>query len=178
MLQTLLPVITAFLGFGASFVLNIYSNKWNDKRLKLQMDHDLRKEKRKLMLEKGEELYLLLSKWSLKVSNYQHNILRVAAGKLTRMQVSELVLNDKDKDKFNVEMMLSILRIYYPQIKPAYDDVIKVRDKAVDIGFQHERGMITDSSCFNLVSDASNLFRDKMEVLLEILRNEIAKHMD
>lgn len=175
MLQTLLPVITAFLGFGASFVLNLFSNKWNDNRLKIQMDHDLSKEKRKLMLEKGEELYVLLSKWSLKVTNYQHNIMRVAAGKLSRDQVNELVINDKEK--FNVEMMLSILMIYYPQIKPAYDDVISARDKAVDIGFQHERGRLTDSACFSSVSDASNLFLRRMDVLLEVLRNEIAKHM-
>lgn len=175
MLQTLLPVITAFLGFGASFVLNLYSNKWNDERLKTQMEHDLKKEKRKLMLEKGEELYVLLSRWSLKITHYQHNIMRLASGKLTRDQINDLVINDKDK--FNVEVMLSKLMIYYPQIKPAYDDVINVRDKAVNIGFQHERGQITDSACFNSVSETARIFLKKMDVLLEILQKEIAKQM-
>lgn len=176
MLQTLLPVITAFLGFGASFVLSFFSNKWIDNRLKIQMEHDLRKEKRKLMIEKGEELYRLLSKWSQKVTIYHLNIMRVAAGKLTRNDVNELVINDKDK--FNVDIMLTILMIYYPQMKPAYDEITKVRDKAADIDFQHERGNMTDSTCFNSVSEASNLFLKKMDLLLEILRNEVAKHMD
>ncbi|EIW5801088.1 hypothetical protein M5778_003719 [Salmonella enterica] len=172
--NSLVPIITAILGFLASFIMSYFTNKWSDSRIKAQNDFELSKEKNKTKIERGEELYVHLSKWRKAICKYQLNLMRVAKKQLTRDQVNEMVSNTKND--YNPDRMMCLLHIHYPSLVPFYDKVDEVRGQAVKIGMSHDRGEITDAKCFKAVDDLFTDFNAEMDVLLQKLREEISKY--
>jgi hypothetical protein len=172
--NSLVPIITAILGFLASFIMSYFTNKWNDSRIKTQNDFELTKEKNKGKIEKGEELYVHLSKWRKAICNYQLNLMRVAKKQLTRDQVNEMISNTKYE--YNPDRMMCLLHIHYASLLPVYDKVNEVRKQAVQIGLLHDRGEITDAKCLKAVDDLFTDFNAEMDVLLKKLREEISKY--
>ena len=172
--NSLVPVITAILGFLASFIMSYFTNKWNDSRIKMQNDFELAKEKNKRKIEKGEELYVYLSKWRKAICNYQLNLMRIAKKQLTRDQVNEIIL--KTKYEYNPDRMMCLLHIHYPSLVSVYDKVDEVRGQAVKIGISHEIGEITDAKCFEDIDDLFTDFNAEMDILLLKLREEISKY--
>jgi len=172
MLQALIPVITAFLGFAFSFAISFFTNKWNDKRAALNLLHENEKETRKIILEKGEHLYSDLARWKHEVEKYQLHLICIANKTLTRAQVTELVLSAKND--FRADRMHCLMNFYFPEILVDFDKADRLRAAAVKVGRNHENNVISDKECFTKVNELSDSFGEQMDFILSKLSKKIS----
>ncbi|GAB2953805.1 hypothetical protein [Hafnia psychrotolerans] len=131
-------LITALAGLSGGLGGALLANRFADKRWNQQITYEKEKEKAKILREKGEELHVLVSKWSKSTINYQLCQLRVVAGKLTESQFHDVM--EKNPSEPGVHDRLeTLLFLYFPEFEvhmksvrnrlsegnSAYDDVIK-----------------------------------------------------
>lgn len=167
---------SALIAGGFALLGAWLNNRQNFQRQKQIFEHENQKENRKNLTEKGEELYVLLSKWSKNVSIYQLNLMHVANGNLTRNQVNEMVINQKVD--YDFDRVGCLLEIYFPELKSAYKNVDKARNRAVKIGHDFDHGKISAQACFKGVGETATIFDKAIEDLLNDLTNAIMKKIN
>lgn len=167
---------SAFIAGGFALLGAWLNNRQNFQRQKQLFDQESQKESRKHLSEKGEELYVLLSKWSKAVSTYQLNLMRIAKGVLTKEQVNEMTL--KLEIDYDPNRMSCLLNIYFPDLVPEFVIVDKARSRAVKIGHAYDHKKITAEACLDGVDEAASLFDQSMEHLLNELTKDIIKKIN
>ncbi|MFK3934032.1 hypothetical protein ACI2JB_10590 [Pantoea agglomerans] len=168
-------LLSALFAGGFALLGAWLNNRQNFQRQKQLFEHETLKENRKHLTEKGEELYVLLSKWSKSVSIYQINLMQIANGMLTKDQVNELVI--KRKYDYDADRMLCLLKIYFPELEISYQDVEHARELAVSFGMKYDRSEISAQECIKGVGKAGTLFDAAIKRLLSALAEAIIKRI-
>ncbi|MHA7847127.1 hypothetical protein [Serratia sp. D1N4] len=174
-MKELLPVLTAFLGGFFSFLVMFKTNKWNDERIKVQIEHERQKEVRKLMIDKGEVLYTLFSEWTKLIINYQLCLIRVAKGSITKNQMNEVMSSASNKGSH--DKLITLLNLYFPTLTSDFEIANQYRSESVSASIEYEQNKIKASECITRVDAASEGFEKQMNLVQEKLRNEIASYI-
>jgi hypothetical protein len=129
----------ALLSASIAFVGVYLTHRGNTNRLLLQLYHerDLRSEE--LLRDKLEELYLLLDKWLEALSLHFLPYFKVMQGRITYNDVLDLTIREgqnRDHDFARLEVLVDL---YFPSLRPSYNDITAARDQANDVLAEHKR---------------------------------------
>lgn len=109
-----LPLITSLIAvlgaLGGTWVANIF----NEKRFKAQAKLEKETQNKKLILEKAEELYLLITTWDKDVFNYQAYQLSVIKGELTKAQFHTFLSELSARETH--DRLDTLLPLYFPEL--------------------------------------------------------------
>jgi len=119
-----------------------YTNKGNNERLKIQLEHDQKVKREELIRTRLEELYVESTKYMDKMTIHFLPYRRVMKGEITYNQALDLTLESKiDYDPIRVKM---IMDMYFPALNATFKEVEKSLDRASKIqhGFklQYKQG--------------------------------------
>ncbi|MEA5550620.1 hypothetical protein VB713_06440 [Anabaena cylindrica UHCC 0172] len=169
--------MTALVSSGMTLMGIFLTNKANNERLTLQLENEKKIKQQKLMREKLEEIYLLSKKWAANIDIFYLNNTRAMDGQIDFKTLLEIEINNKNNLDFSrLEMLINL---YFPVVKPAYDDVIKARGKANEIMMNFRNQCLqgnTDGK--NLVAPflaAQNKFSQETEKMLKVITQEATK---
>jgi hypothetical protein len=137
--QLITVLLGAAIGGMLALVGVFVSNRSSETRLKFQTEHDSRQKKRDLLLERGEELYVLTDKWLNYLFGHSLNILSVMQGKLTYNQCLDLEIEAGKNISMNFARIQLLIDIYFPSSRKAYDTILEERDKINTIEASHKR---------------------------------------
>ncbi|HEL3751586.1 TPA: hypothetical protein UMV35_003925 [Stenotrophomonas maltophilia] len=118
--------IGAVLTGAVALLLAIMNNRSSDRRLKIQQDHDLQRDRQRMTRERLEELYVLTGHWTLGLEQYGILGLRLARGQLTYADYLDLQREQADNPQIQISRMDLLLNVYGSQ--QVSEAVAKVRD--------------------------------------------------
>ncbi|WP_312041196.1 hypothetical protein [Pantoea eucalypti] len=141
MVSIWVTIIVALISSFSALVASYITNKASEKRLEIQADLDIKKEKERLKIEKCERLYLALLKWQSTIFSVHMNYIMLIDGS---MVLSEL--NKRNNELHNEDDWLAVQStsgIYFPDLfkkitkcrgllKPANDAFFKAKSGRVD----------------------------------------------
>lgn len=122
--------ITATTTAVATLTGVFLTNKANTARLILQQENERVIKQNELMRDKLEELYLLSKKWITYMEITYLNYTRAMDGQFDEKTLLDIEIkrgNENTDDFSRIEMLIDL---YFSNIKLAYDDAMKAREKA------------------------------------------------
>ncbi|MDX8001188.1 hypothetical protein FE394_18895 [Xenorhabdus sp. Reich] len=167
------PMVSAILGGAVTLSAVYFTNKWNADRFDKQLKHERKKENSKLFLEKGEELDELLSIWSKTNFLVKRNQLLVVKGKLTEVQLLEIV--SKHSNKNNHDRLEVLLNIYFPEQVIYMEEAIKIRAKGNAAYDDFISGKLECKTAFIIIHNSEVGFSDKIDDLRKSIRDRLHK---
>ncbi|WP_413730814.1 hypothetical protein [Sodalis sp. RH22] len=174
-MKELIPVLTAFLGALFTFMITYFSNKWSDKRFDKQLSYEKDKENKKLLLEKGEQLDVLISIWSKSIFSYQMCQMKVMRGNLTSEGMMEsLKLQNPKNDHDRME---SLLHIYFPELLSHLDKAkaeLALGNAAFD-SFEKSKG--EKEVLFNKLYNSNIAIEKHLQNLNSDIRKKLYSHL-
>jgi len=133
-------LLSAALGGFVALVSVFFTNRGNTARLKIQLDSEERKRKQDLLRGRGEELYELIDKWSTALFSYYMALPLVLQGTLSYNELLDFQIKQSEKGvDGNFARIEMLIDVYFPEVRSAYDDLIKGRDKINAIVLEHKR---------------------------------------
>ncbi|ELY3422507.1 hypothetical protein SMW88_003611 [Cronobacter sakazakii] len=164
-------LLSALVAGGFAVLGSWLSNRQNRLHQNQQQLHEIKRENRKYLLERGEELYEALSKWGKTIAIHHINMMRFAKGLLTKESVNDFIINHNYD--YNPDRMNCLLNVYFPDLKLSYQKVNEKRDKANEILTQYEHGNISSEECFKGLHVIGGEFDKAVNCLLNELSQSI-----
>jgi hypothetical protein len=122
--------LTALFTAVATLAGVFITNKANNQRLVLQLDHDREIKQKQLMREKLEELYLLFKEWHLNIEMIYINYTSSMKGDIDYKTLLDIEVERGNKNTLDFNRIEMLIDLYFPNIKPTYAMVIAARTKA------------------------------------------------
>ncbi|AGO56571.1 hypothetical protein SOD_c36130 [Serratia plymuthica 4Rx13] len=138
----------------------------------MQLDYELKKDKRKILYEKGEELIYLYIKWAKYVSMFQTQNIQLLKGDLTESVA--LKVRSETSENIDHDRVLALIHAYFPEIKVQFDVADKYRSEAVMAYFAFKAGSKSKSDTLDAIHENADLFDREVKVFNEKL-SEILK---
>ncbi|WP_461534566.1 hypothetical protein [Spongorhabdus nitratireducens] len=124
-------IVTALLTSMLTFFGVAYTNHSNNKRLKIQLEHERKLKQDDIIRERLEELYVESKKYMSATVMYFFPYLKVMEGELTFNQALDTTL--EKKREHNHERVFLIMDMYFPELRQTFTEVEAQRDVAHDI---------------------------------------------
>nr|DAZ31463.1 MAG TPA: hypothetical protein [Caudoviricetes sp.] len=161
-------LITAVAGLSGALGGALLTNRFTEKRWAEQIAHEKGKENVKTLREKGEELHILVSKWSKTVINYQLLQLRVVSGLLTQHQFNESIKGINSEPGVH-DRLEALLFLYFPELEV---DMKSVRNGLLQCGSAYD-DFIKDESTKNAAREKLRTAAKETEAGLENIKKGI-----
>lgn len=161
-----MPILTALI-VSISTLLGIYfTNKFNSKQAKVNLEFTRDQKMVELRLQKLEELYLLFEQWEAFLSSTYLIYSHVYIGKLNYTQVLDMVNNKSEKENVDFHKIQMLVNIYFSEIRDDYEKVIATRSSLSKY--------LSDPSKNNLKTN--NFFNDQEEfdVICKQFKNKLS----
>ena len=120
-------LITAISTLLAVFITNYFNMKSLERNLKFQ----LQLKNNELRLNKLENVYELFEKWNTYFAIHYLNYLYFHNKKITQSDLFELILDPKVSHSGDFQKLITLLNIYFPELKDEYEIVNKARSEVV-----------------------------------------------
>ena len=147
--QAWVAVITALLTSCLTLKSVWLSNRANNKRLKIQLEHERKTRDEEIIRDRLEELYVLSNKYfSILVGHYLP-FRMVMEGEITFNQALDMSIESGSKSDCEPHRVTMLIDLYFPEIKPAFDEIMDIREKLNEIidGYKEQyKGGDTDGS--------------------------------
>ncbi|WP_416777583.1 hypothetical protein ACNFJN_05105 [Xenorhabdus budapestensis] len=140
-----IPVVSAFLASVFSLLIAWFTNCWNERRFNKQLKHEREKDSKKLLIEKGEKLIILL-----------YSFVQWGSHRLGYESIDEL----PTKHEFDYIEFEFIAKTYFPEFENDISLVLenlKIKDDSSEI-----------YKCFILETD-------KLKSKISLKLNELSK---
>ena len=152
------------------------TNKANNKRLALQLNHEQEIKQKQLMREKLEELYLLFKRWTFIIDMTYINHARAMKGDIDYQTMLDMEVERDNKNTFDFNRIEMLIDLYYPNIKPAYEGLIETRTKAnqfmLAYGNQCQEGNTDGKKFLAPFLDAQNKFSQEAEKVIKVIAEQ------
>ncbi|CAM4308483.1 hypothetical protein [Pseudoalteromonas maricaloris] len=124
-------IFTAILTSSLTLVGIRYTNKANNERLKIQLDHEYKIKRDDLIRSRLEELYVESRKYMNSMVSYYLPYRQVMEGELTYNQALDLTL--EGNYSHNPERVFLIMDMYFPELRESFTMVEKSNTKIREI---------------------------------------------
>lgn len=163
-------LITAFAGLLGALSGAYLANKFAEKRWADQISYEKEKEKSKNLSVKGEELHVLVSKWSKSTLNYQLCQMRVVLSKLSESQFHELM--EKNPPEQGVHDRLeALIFLYFPDFESHMKVVRKNLMDGNSAYDEFTRGVTDQKTAYKTIILASEVIEDELNKIMLGIRN-------
>ncbi len=126
-IKDVMPVITAFI-VSISTLLGIYfTNKFNSKQAKVNLELTRDQKMIELRLQKLEELYLLFEQWTTYLSSTYLIYSHAYTGQLNYTQVLDMINKKSEKENIDFHKIQMLLNIYFSELRENYEKVMIAR---------------------------------------------------
>jgi hypothetical protein len=132
-------VMTALITAIATLLGVYLTNKGNTHRFFRQLEHERESNRRKLMRDKLEELYVLSEKYINSLGCHYLPYLDVMMGELTYNQALDMTIRQRDTNSVDFHRLEMLIDLYFPENKAPYDLLLNARDRANEIMTEHKR---------------------------------------
>lgn len=150
----------ALVGSLITFLGVFYSNREHSKRLKYEQEYQANLNKKKLYLEKGEELYSLLNQWNKQVLINHENF-----------------LNNRKFDAFDLSRIQTLSALYFPEINDAVKSTKLIESKlfaAYEINSMNKFNDFFDDGCITKLSSEAINLASSIESLTDTLKSSLS----
>ena len=125
--QAWIAIVTAVFTSGLTILGVSLTNNANTKRLRLQLEHEKEIKNEEMLRDRLEELYVTSNKYLDALIGYYLPYRMVMKGQLTFNQALDITIESKkDYDPHRVTMLINM---YFPEVKPAFDEILGLREK-------------------------------------------------
>ncbi len=131
--QAWIILITAIFTSALTLLGVWLTNRANFQRLKIRLDEERRKRNEEHLRDRLEELYVLSNKFlDMQVARY------VPYRALMMQQISydqalDMALKNSSQRDFEPHRIMMLIDLYFPSIKPAFKEILNIRDKLNEI---------------------------------------------
>ncbi|MFV1872100.1 MAG: hypothetical protein ACMZ64_02065 [Oleiphilus sp.] len=136
--EPLIGLASVLVGALLGLLGVLLANKSNLASLKLQMEHERQSKSSDIKRERLEELYVSMSHWVNLFFSYYFKLTLVMREEIDYNQYLDEVISDGNKNKIDFQRQEMIINIYGRELIPAYDKVLKSREKVNDIAAAHK----------------------------------------
>lgn len=168
--------LTALFTAGGTLAGVFITNKANNKRLALQLNHEQEIKQKQLIREKLEELYLLFKRWTSITDMMYINHARAMKGDIDYQTMLEMDVERDNKNTFDFNRIEMLIDLYFPNIKPAYERVIGTCTKAnqfmLSYGNQCLEGNTDGKKFIAPFLDAQNKFSQEAERVIKLIAEQ------
>lgn len=166
-------VCGAFLAGGFALFGAWLNNRSNNIRLTMQLTHETTKAKSNLMIDRGEELFLLLVKWRKMVNSIDNYELQVVRKIITRAQFNEKTAVSDLKTDF--DRMETLMSLYFPNITIMFNEAREIRSPINDIMFDFKNSAnLSENEKCNIILKCSSAFSKKMDEVLSKIKSDLS----
>ena len=137
--QNLVPLFGSVVTGAAAFLGVVLSNRSNFNRMKLENEMEASRRRIDLHRDRGEELYMVVDKWLTGFGMNGISLISVMRGKISYNQYLDIRLNPDNKPDYDFTRVEMIIDVYFPQVRPFYDQVTEARAVANEISAAHKR---------------------------------------
>ena len=160
---------------GAVALVGIYlTNRSNYRRIKLENDIVAKRNHIDLHRERGEELYSSSTQWINAIGGNHLFLISVMQGELTYDQYNDFQIESAKKNTTDFSRIEMIIDVYFQELRPYYDEVIKRRDEALDIQnhykWRYKDGEIGGSPFLLKFVDISSKFDQASEIFKQQIK--------
>lgn len=139
----------------------------------MQLGHETKKAKSNLMIDRGEELYLLMVKWRKMVNSIDSDVMQVVRKFITREQFNERQFSSDRKPDF--DRMETLMSIYFPDLISLFDESRKIRTPINNITFDiNGSEKLTESEKVAIILDCGRNFSKKMDEVLSKIKSDLS----
>lgn len=136
--QAWIALVTAILT-SIITLLGVWLTNWASyKRLKLQLEHDRDIKREELIRDRLEELYTASKKYLNTLCSYYLPYRQVMKGELTFNQALEVTIQTGEKVSYDPGRVTMLIHMYFPEIQPAFDEIMQVRDELNEVLFGYK----------------------------------------
>jgi len=122
-------LVTAILTSTITLAGVWLTNRNNNQRLKIQLEHELKLKEDEIYRDRLEELYVISNKWlGLLVSHYLP-FRGAMEGELTFNQALDITIESGSKINYEPHRVTMLIDLYFPQIKSEFDQMMEIREK-------------------------------------------------
>ena len=149
-----IALVTAILTSGLTLTGVWFTNRAANQRLKIQLEHERKIRDTELTRKRLEELYILSNKYLNTLVSHYLPYRMVMKGELTFNQALDMTIESGSKKEYDPHRVSMLIHMYFPEIKPAFDEIMDIRGKLNKIidGYkgQYKRGDIDGSRCLEI----------------------------
>lgn len=159
--KLVLLLVGGIIGFIASIAKDYFVEKTKRKYKEIELKR-----------EKAEELYILLEKWANSFFNRSSYLTLVMKKNISYNEYLDYIVENPSKvDFIRIEMLL---KIYFKNMLPSYELILKQRDEINDIMDLHKKEY--QNGCFDGERYIEPLMRETLITtkLVEKLKEEVA----
>lgn len=139
----------------------------------MQLAHETTKAKSNLMIDRGEELFLLLVKWRKMVNSIDNYELQVVRKIITRAQFNEKQAASDLKPDF--DRLETLMSLYFPDITTMFDEAREIRSPINEIMFDFNNSdKLSEKDKCNIILECSSQFSKKMDAVLSKIKSDLS----
>ena len=131
--QAWVVLITAILTSALTLISVWLTNRSNNQRLKIQLEHERKKRNEELLRDRLEELYVLSNKFLDRLVSRYVPYRAVMMGQISYDQALDMALEHGSKRDFEPHRVTMLIDLYFPSIKPDFQEILTIRDKLNNI---------------------------------------------
>jgi hypothetical protein len=136
--QAWVVLITAILTSTLTLISVWLTNRSNNQRLKIQLEHERKKRNEELLRDRLEELYVLSNKFLDRLVSRYVPYRAVMMGQISYDQALDIALEHGSKRDFEPHRVTMLIDLYFPSIKPDFQEILTIRDKLNNIVESHK----------------------------------------
>ena len=131
--QAWVALITAILTSALTLLGVWLSNRASYQRLKIQLEHERKKTNDEHLRDRLEELYVISNKFLDTLVARYVPYRAVMMKQISYDQALDMALKNGSQRDFEPHRVAMLIDLYFPSIKPAFQEILKIRDKLNEI---------------------------------------------
>ncbi|MDD4402771.1 MAG: hypothetical protein PHI24_13185 [Desulfitobacteriaceae bacterium] len=131
--QAWIAVTTALLASSLTLIGVWLTNRANNQRLKIQLEHERKTRNEEIMRDRLEEFYVLSNKYLNMLVGHYLPFRMVMEKEITFNQALDLVIESGSKSDCEPHRVTMLIDLYFPEVKPEFDKIVNVREKLNEI---------------------------------------------
>ncbi|CAK6492584.1 hypothetical protein PANNVG_01638 [Pantoea sp. Nvir] len=156
-------LLSALIAGGFAILGAWLNNRQNHQGLKLQIDHEKSKESRRVLLEKGEEVFACLTRWANSSRHHLTAHRRYMHGRIDENERDALIKEYADPETFY--RLHILIPIYFPELHERLSLCGKYLERANRIAYQFHSELSDEDADLKSFSDANKRFRENIALI-------------
>jgi hypothetical protein len=131
--QAWIALTTAVLTAGLTLIGIWFTNRANNQRLRIQLEHEIKVREESLTRERLEELYVESNKYLGALVSYYLPFRMVMKGEISFNQALDMTIESGSRRDYEPHRVTMLIHMYFPQIIPEFDQIMNLRGKLNEI---------------------------------------------
>lgn len=138
--NALVAVVTALLTSGLTLMGVWLTNKSNNQRLRIQLEHERLTRNEEVLRERLEEFYVVSNKYLDHLFTHYLPYRMVMRGQISFNKALDMTIEGGSKENYEPHRVSMLIDLYFKDIKPAFVEIMDMRSKLNSIvdGFKEQ----------------------------------------